>query len=534
MGDSPDEVSATILNVDDDPANRYAVTRTLRRAGYTVREAGTGQEALALARENPDLILLDVQLPDVTGFEVCQRLKADPATAPIPVLQVSASYVTSEDRVQGLEGGADGYLVTPLEPRELVAQVKAMLRVRRAEARERAARAELEAANARLRSQQEELLRVSRAKDDFLGMLAHELRNPLGPILNGLHILRLSANNRQALEQARAVMERQLRHLSRLVDELLDMSRYTRGRVELQLERLDLARLVRTTAEDYRPTLERAGLTLDVEVAGGPAWVTGDATRLPQALNNLLENAAKFTDRGGRVVVRLTVGADRREAVLSVRDTGIGIEPEMMPRLFDVFAQADRSLDRTRGGLGLGLSIVKRLVELHGGEVAAASAGAGRGAEFTIRLPLVAEPPALVAVPTAAAPPGERLRVLVVEDNRDAAESLRMLLELLGNEVSVAHTGPDGVRLAHEWQPDVVLCDIGLPGGLDGFGVATELRQDPATAKARLIAITGYGSDKDRERARRAGFDYHLTKPADPAALQQLLGRPAGAGERPA
>jgi CheY-like chemotaxis protein len=379
----------------------------------------------------------------------------------------------------------------------------------------------------RLKQAEEELRRANRAKDDFLVMLAHELRNPLAPILNCLHILRLSGYDRQKLEQARAVMERQLRHLSRLVDELIDVSRIIRGRVQLQPERLDLARLVRTTAEDYRAPLERAGLTLRVEVPEGPVWVAGDATRLPQALNNLLENAAKFRDRAGRVVVRLTVDAGRRQALLSVRDTGIGIEPEMLPRLFDVFAQADRSLERTRGGLGLGLSMVKRLVELHGGAVEAASAGAGRGAEFTIHLPLLAEPPTLATMPATPAAVGERLRILVVEDNRDVAESLRMLLELLGNEVGVAHTGPDGVRLAHQWQPNVVLCDIGLPGGLDGFGVASELRQDPATANARLIAITGYGSDNDRERARRAGFDYHLTKPADPAALQQLLARPA-------
>jgi CheY-like chemotaxis protein len=253
-----------------------------------------------------------------------------------------------------------------------------------------------------------------------------------------------------------------------------------------------------------------------------PVWVLGDPTRLAQVLGNLLDNAARFTDPGGRVTVRLAVEAGRGQAVLAVRDTGVGIEAGLLPHLFEVFTQADRSLERSRGGLGLGLALVKGLTELHGGEVQASSPGPGRGAEFVVRLPVQPEPAALSNIPAAPGRAPKRLRVLVVEDNQDSADMLQMLLGLFGHEVRVACTGPAGVQAAGEWGPDVVVCDIGLPG-LDGYGVAGELRRNPATAKARLIAVTGYGQEEDRRRARQAGFDHHLTKPVNPDALLELL-----------
>jgi PAS domain S-box-containing protein len=372
-----------------------------------------------------------------------------------------------------------------------------------------------------------ELERANRAKDEFIAVLAHELRNPLAPVLNALHLLRLAGADRHTAEQARAMIERQVRHLTRLVDDLLEVSRLSRGKTRLRKERLDLARLVRTTAEDRRRTVEQAGLGFTVAVPETPVWVRGDATRLAQVLGNLLENAVKFTDRGGRVSVQLAPAEEggRRLAVLRVRDTGVGIEPELLPRLFEPFRQADQSLERAAGGLGLGLALVKGLTELHGGEVQALSPGEGRGAEFVVRLPAEEEPAALTEAPTASAPTARRLRVLIVEDNRDAADSLQMLLEFQGHEVAVAYTGPEGLRAARVGRPDIVLCDIGLPG-LDGYSVAREIRRDPTAGKARLIAITGYGSDEDRRRALTAGFDHFLTKPADPAVLKQLLVRP--------
>ncbi len=356
-----------------------------------------------------------------------------------------------------------------------------------------------------------------------MAMLAHELRNPLAPVRNALHVQRMPGVDAATTARAQAIIERQVTHMTRLVDDLLDASRIARNKIQLRPERLNLARLVRTTAEDRRPMVEDAGLTLAVEAPYPPVWVEGDATRLAQVLNNLLDNATKFTDRGGTITVRLTVDANEGQAFLRIRDTGIGIEPELLHRLFDIFAQGDRSLDRSRGGLGLGLAVVRGLIQLHGGDVHASSDGPGCGAEFAIRLPLAAEPSIPAETPSAAASQENRLRVLVIEDNPDAAESLRMLLQLQGHQVRLADTGPGGVQVAEAWRPDVVLCDIGLPGGLDGYGVARELRRNPATAQARLIALTGYGQEQDRARAQEAQFDHHLTKPCEPEVLQSLL-----------
>jgi PAS domain S-box-containing protein len=369
----------------------------------------------------------------------------------------------------------------------------------------------------------EALKEAARRKDEFLAMLAHELRNPLAPLRNAIQILQLRGGDVGVVDQVRAMMERQVVHLGRLVDDLLDVSRITNGKVQLKRERLDLARLARQAVADHLATYEAKGVSLLVDAPGTPVWVSGDHTRLAQILDNLLTNALKFTAEGGGVSVCAAADPGREQAVLSVRDTGAGIEPEMLGRLFEPFSQADRTLDRSPGGLGLGLAIVKGLAELHGGCVRAESAGLGRGSSFIVTLPLRVELAALSDHPAPARPAAKHLRVLVVEDNRDAADSLRMLLDAYGYEVTVAYSGPDGVRAAEEHQPDVVVCDIGLPG-MDGYTVAAALRGNPATASARLIALTGYGQEEDRRRAKDAGFDHHLTKPADPAALEAVVG----------
>jgi PAS domain S-box-containing protein len=429
-----------------------------------------------------------------------------------------------------------------------------------------------------LRRRVEALHETDRQKDQFIAVLAHELRNPLAPIRNAVELLKQAGPPEPRLRRAQAIIERQVLQQARLLDDLLDVSRISRGKIRLRREQLDLVALVRDAAEDNRSLLETAGLTLTLALPEAPLWVEGDATRLAQIVGNLLQNSAKFTDPAGSVTVALGVdpkgspqsggGAQRRPgtrcappplrdenpvAVIRVRDTGIGIEPELLPHLFNSFTQADRSLERTRGGLGLGLALVKGLVELHGGEVKAASDGLGRGAEFTVRLPILdfgfrildssdevkdtgaAEPPAHTANPKSKRPdPGtgpalraparnpKSIRLLIIEDNRDAADSLRELLELCGCEVAVAYSGPEGVRLARQLRPEAVLCDLGLPG-MSGYEVAAQLRQDPDMARMRLIAVSGYGQGEDRRRARQAGFDLHLTKPVDPAALQQLL-----------
>jgi PAS domain S-box-containing protein len=373
----------------------------------------------------------------------------------------------------------------------------------------------------------EALKEADRRKDEFLAMLAHELRNPLAPIRTGLQVLAMPDADRPAMDRIREMMVRQIQHMGRIVDDLLDVSRIQQRKVSLRRERLDLARLTRLAADDQAPAFANAGVTVTMDTPPDPVWVYGDQTRLTQAVGNLLNNALKFTDRGG--VVSIRVAADGGRANIIVRDTGVGIEPDMLAHLFEPFAQADRSLERSKGGLGLGLALVKGLVELHGGSVRATSLGVGQGAEFVIEVPTQAE--SLPVPPTPPPTPAERTRnrVLVVEDNKDAADSLRVLLELFGYQVEVAYSGPAGVETATTWKPDVILCDIGLPG-LDGYAVAAELRRRSVTTRTRLIALTGYGSDEDRRKSKEAGFEAHLTKPADPSALRALLAR---SGRRP-
>ena len=487
----------TVLIIDDDQAKRHAVAKILRKAGYLIREGENGADALRLAAERPALIILDVKLPDVSGFEVCQRIKQDPATAAIPVLHISTTFVDIEDRIHGLEGGADGYLTDVLEPLELVATVKALLRARKAEeaaqistkqwqvtfdaindgvvlldrdgravqvnsamegmlgkswndlsgqeihdllsippVREdspflrmldsgrreavdltlgdrwvrvtidplRDAAGDLKGGlciasditdrrrlEEELRRRAEELAAADRRKDEFLAMLAHELRNPLAPISNALEAIRLARNNATATEEALNIARRQIGHMARLLDDLLDVSRFTRGKVHLRKVPVDLTTILRQAVETSRPLIEKSGHELLTSFPTEPVWLDGDPTRLAQIVANLLNNAAKYTDRGGRIVL----AADREgdQAVVRVRDSGIGLSAEMLPRVFDLFAQADRSLDRSQGGLGIGLTLVRSLVQLHDGSVSVESGGPGQGSEFIVRLPTSAHTP---------------------------------------------------------------------------------------------------------------------------------------------
>jgi CheY-like chemotaxis protein len=319
-------------------------------------------------------------------------------------------------------------------------------------------------------------------------------------------------------DRTRDLVERQTQLLTRIVDGLLDMARISKGQVTLQRERIDLARLVRESAEDRRGLLEAVGVALDLDLPPAPLWIQGDPVRLAQVLGNILDNAGKFTPAGGRVAVRLATDGASWQAVVTLR-TGVGIEPEVLPHIFETFAQGHQPLDRSQGGLGLGLSVARELLELHGDSLEATSDGPGKGAEFTLRLPCE-ELPEPEPVTESGSPGKEPRRVLVVEDNRDAAESLGLFLELCGFGVTLAYNGPEGLEAAKSVRPDIVLCDIGLPG-MDGFQVASALWQDPETADVRLIAVTGYGQEEDRKRALAAGFDVHWVKPVDP---EKLLG----------
>ncbi|WP_242343460.1 PAS domain-containing hybrid sensor histidine kinase/response regulator [Anaeromyxobacter terrae] len=365
------------------------------------------------------------------------------------------------------------------------------------------------------------LVAADRRKDQFLAVLSHELRNPLAPMRNALDVLDRADPAGEPARRARAVLQRQLAHLSRLVDDLLDLTRISRGKIQLRKAPVSLGEVVRRAADDHRSLFAEAGVALDVHVPAAPVPVSGDATRLTQIVGNLLQNAAKFTPPGGHVLLELfALGAD---ALLRVRDTGIGMEAEMLERLFEPFAQAEVSLERSRGGLGLGLALVRRLAELHGGQVYAHSEGLGAGAEFVVRLPVAATAAERAPVPATPAA-GARRRVLVVDDNEDAAETLRDLLVLAGHEVAVAHDGEAAVEAARALRPDVVFCDIGLPK-LDGYGVARACRADPATRGAYLVALTGYALPDDLRRAAEAGFDEHLAKPPPLGAIEAALAR---------
>lgn len=371
----------------------------------------------------------------------------------------------------------------------------------------------LRAANARLEE-------ADRRKNEFLAMLSHELRNPLAPIGNSLFILGHAAPDSDVARHARAVIERQVAHLTRLVGDLLDVTRISRGKIELKCMRLDLADLAQRTVEDHASVFASRSLKVGLQLPPDPVWVHGDPTRLAQVLGNLLHNAAKFTPAGGRVTVSLE--RDGESAVVSVRDTGIGISPDLAPRVFQPFTQADRSLDRSSGGLGLGLALVKGIVELHGGEVRVSSEGLGRGAEFTLRLPAEARPPEQPPRDPAAWVEPTRRRLLVIEDNVDAAVTLKEALELIGHEVAVAFTGPEGLARARELVPEIVLCDIGLPG-MDGYQVARSFRSDEKLRHVGLVALTGYALAEDQEQAAQAGFDRHLAKPVDLRALERVI-----------
>ncbi len=372
-----------------------------------------------------------------------------------------------------------------------------------------------------LRDRADRLAEADRRKDEFLAMLAHELRNPLAPIRNSLYVLEVSPGDPQVVDEMRGIMRRQIEHLVRLVDDLLDVSRITRGLIVLRKERFDLAEVVRQAHVDTRRRAEVAGLELLVRLPTAPVPLEADPARIRQVIDNLLGNAMKFTDRGGSIAIAIE-STTSGEVLLSIRDTGIGIDPETLPRIFEAFAQADRSLDRSRGGLGLGLALVHGLIELHGGTIEARSEGLGRGAEFVVRLPALGVVPVPVTTGPEATSTVGRRRVVVIEDHRDAAETLQRMLTLRGYEVAVAYDGPSGLAEIARYHPDAVLCDIGLPG-MDGFAVATAIRTDPASSRIRLIALSGYGRDEDVRRALDAGFDGHLVKPADPERLIRAI-----------
>ncbi len=381
--------------------------------------------------------------------------------------------------------------------------------------------AELEASMLRQTALTEQLREADRRKDEFLALLAHELRNPLAPVLNAVNIMRMKETGDPDLLWCREVIERQANQLTRLVDDLLDVSRITLGKIKLRPERVEVATVIAGAVEISRPLIDSHRHEFTVSMPEDPIVLNGDTARLTQVVANLLNNAAKYQNQGGRI--ELLVEQAKHEAVITVRDGGIGIPPQMLSEVFQLFAQGERTLDRSQGGLGIGLSLVKTVVEMHGGSVSAASEGVDRGSEFVIRLPSLGPEESngpQVALPDArrAIPPR---RILVVDDSTDAAESLAMLLSLSGHQVMVAHDGVQALEVAAAERPEVILLDIGLPG-MDGYEVCRRMREEGLT-DALIIAMTGYGQERDRERSKEAGFDTHTVKPVELDHLMELL-----------
>lgn len=506
-----------VLNVNDNDASRYLVTRMLEKGGFTVIEAASGQGALNQVRDKmPRLVVLDIKLPDMTGLEVCQLIKADQKTHGVKVLHTSAVFVATEFKVQSLECGADGYLSHPFEQEELIATVRSLLRLTEVEQE--------------LRDQAEELKAANRRTNEFLAMLAHELRNPLAAIVTSLPLLERGAPTDSVEKTARELIRRQTTNLRRLVDDLLDAARVTQGKIDLHWEAVDLNELTRKIAANVQQTkLGPRSQALRVALPNAQLTVRGDPMRLEQVLTNLLDNASKYSNSGDVIDFSLALGRGSSgggEARISVRDRGIGMDADTLPTIFDLFSQADVPLARSRGGLGIGLTLVRTLVELHGGKVSARSEGRGRGSEFEITLPLLAED--MRSLPnengtycTTEKSPCSR-RVLIVEDNQDARDALKCLLELWGHEVTVASDGATGIQSALTQRPDVALVDLGLPT-VDGYEVARQVRSALSASAPLMIALTGYGAPEQRAQALSAGFDLHIVKPVDPDRLANLL-----------
>lgn len=508
-----------ILNVDDTDAARYARTRILTKAGLRVVEAASGAQALSMAHElRPDLILLDVKLPDINGMEVCARLKADPATSFILILQTSASYIGVADKIRALDGGADNYLFEPIEPAELVANVRALLRLAKVE---------------------NELREMDRRKDEFLAILAHELRNPLMPIRNAVGILNARAPDAPPWElRARDTISRHLDHMVRLVDDLLDVSRLSHNKLALQLQPTLLGEVVHSALEATRALMERKHQQLRCDIDDPRLAVTADEVRLAQVLINLLHNATKFTPEGGHIT--LAAGAAGGRIFITVTDDGAGISQDRLEEIFGMFAQANALGTDRQDGLGIGLSLAKNLIELHGGTLTGASAGLGQGSTFRIELPhAMAEqgaPSRTTATSTTSAAPvvtapehAQSRRILVVDDNAEIADTMKELMELLGHDVQVAYSGGDAIAQARQMVPDAVILDIGLKD-MTGYDLARALRAHEGTRNIYLLACSGFSSDDDKQRAYDAGVDAYLVKPVNIDTLSSLeLRRPAAA-----
>ncbi|HEX3869584.1 MAG TPA: response regulator [Pirellulales bacterium] len=517
------------LLVDDLDENLLALDALLRRDELVLLKARSGPEALELLLEHDvALALVDVQMPGMDGFELAELMRGTERTRRVPLIFLTAGADDRQRKFRGYEAGAVDFLHKPIDPDILRSKADVffdLYRQREEVARQRDELKTINEENARLldesRRSAQALREADRRKDEFLAMLAHELRNPLAPIRNGVQLLQLNESDPKSIADTCGMMQRQLQQLVRLVDDLLDVSRITRNKLDLRIQEVELSAVVDAAVETSRPLIEQMRHELTIELPEEPIHFDADAMRLAQVFSNLLNNGAKYTEPGGRISLVAVKRGDEIE--VRVSDTGIGISEAALPKVFEMFSQVEQSSERVQGGLGIGLTLVRRLVEMHGGSVEGHSQGPGKGSEFVVHLPIKrqqgrplehTEPRPAKAVPSR--------RILVVDDSKDSANSLGRLLRLLGNEVQSAYEGSEAIKVADAFRPDVMILDIGLPK-LNGYEVCRRIRRQPWGREIMMVAMTGWGQDEDRRRSREAGFDHHLVKPIELASLEGLM-----------
>ena len=535
-----------VLMVDDQPAKLLTYEAILAGLGETLIKAGTAREALSvLLKEEIAVVLMDVNMPELDGFELAAMIRQHPRCKKTAIIFVSAVHLTDWDRLRGYESGAVDYVSVPVVPEILRAKIGVFLDLYRKSAElERLNRslehrvaertAELEGTVRQLRDNEIRLLQqgealadADRRKNEFIAMLAHELRNPLQPIRMAMEMARQSQATEEQLRLGRDIVERQVNHLVRLIDDLMDASRITSGKLRLVQQRIDLRQVADAAADSIRELAQRKGQRLDVDAGVERLEIDADAARLTQVVVNLLSNGVKFTPPGGTIALSMARHGD--SVIMRVRDNGVGIAAEDLDRIFEMFVQGSRNPGDTHEGLGLGLALVRRIVELHGGTVTATSQGRNRGSEFLVKLPGAGAAPADEApldgraASAAPVPPADvARRILVVDDNRDAADTLSTMLRVLGHEVETQYSGAAAIAATTDRRPEIVVMDIGMPD-IDGYAAARAIRGDGRCGETLLIAVTGWSGEVERQRSEEAGFDRHLVKPVAMTDLVAVL-----------
>jgi signal transduction histidine kinase len=503
-----------ILIVDDLPEKLLVYRTILEDLNQNLITASSGEEALKLVLKHEfAVILLDVNMPGMDGFETATLIRGRKKSSKTPIIFLTA-FTDELNTAQGYASGAVDYLPTPVVPAVLRAKVRVFIEL--FQMRQQAA------IQAEERAKREAAEEADRRKDEFLATLAHELRNPLAPLRNSLQLLQLPNIKPEMITKAYEMMDRQLQHMVRLVDDLMDVSRITRGKIDLRMDQIYLTEAIETALETVRPLIEERKHTLKVEIPDRSIQIEADLVRLSQVFANLLNNAAKYTDPGGRITLIVEQSGDL--VLIKIKDTGIGISSERLPEVFEPFMQVDSSLTRSQGGLGIGLTLVKKLIEMQNGFVEAYSQGPNTGSTFIISLPVAKTKKNLKTVDNSHTKPikKQHLRILVVDDNEASAQTMGWMLEMEGHEVSTVFDGIEAIDLAKKIKPDIILLDIGLPK-VSGYEVCEILRKQPSLAHTVFIAQTGWGQPEHRRRSQMAGFDYHLVKPVNSKVLQDVL-----------